>query len=352
MSRFLNSEKVHQAKFKSSSPYFSAAAREDGVYMSKARPFCLPLEYAEENLFHGIRETALAYFRSRGIRWHDGYNGRPSNHLCDSQVCCLNFLFPLASEPVALAEVLRRVFPAIRKMLPMEGGQYLACEWIGRDNYLGERIPQNGKRTRGANCTSADAAVMFERSDGRREIVLIEWKYTESYGGASLKISKSGTDRTVIYRALYERDDCPVDKHLLPSFDSLFYEPFYQFMRQQFLAHEMERARELDADIVTILHIAPSANTDFRNVTSPELKPLGETAVGIWKRLVGSRNRFISISTEQLFGCLSASDYVGAQQWLDYVHLRYPGILGGCAAQTCNDRGLAGADSDEFKRVR
>jgi hypothetical protein len=42
---------------------------------------------------------------------------------------------------------------------------------------------------------------------------------------------------------------------LIPHFDSLFFEPFYQFMRQQFLAHEMEKAHELGADEVNLLHI-------------------------------------------------------------------------------------------------
>jgi hypothetical protein len=329
MSEFLKSEKVHQAKFKCSSPYFSAAARADGIYKSRARPFCLPVECAEENLFPGIREGSLGYFCSQGIKWHDGQNGKPSNHLCDSQVCCLNFLFPFASRPDALAEVLRPVFPALQKMVPIESGQYLACEWIGQENYLGERVPENGKRTRGANCTSADAAVMFERTDGRRQIVLIEWKYTESYGGTSLRISRSGTDRTAIYKALYERDDCPFDRQALPSFDSLFYEPFYQFMRQQFLAHEMERNRELGADAVSVLHISPARNTDFHKVTSPELESPGTTAVGIWKRLVGSRNRFISVNTEQLFGGLSANSPAVDQEWLDYINIRYPWVRAG-----------------------
>jgi hypothetical protein len=186
----------------------------------------------------------------------------------------VNFLFPFADQPRALAHVLRRAFPCVREMLPMESGQYVAFEWIGRDNYLGEIVRGNGKRTRGANVTSADAAVMFLRTDGKRQIVLIEWKYTESYGGNCLTIAKSGTDRTKIYRHLFQRDDCPVDKSLLPDFDALFYEPFYQFFRQQCLAREMERAREMDADIVSVLHLAPGPNTGFRRVTSPGLQSL------------------------------------------------------------------------------
>lgn len=333
MGKFLESEKAQQGSFKASSPYFSDAARGDGIYKGKARPFCLPLEYAEENLFPGIRKSALAYFESQGIKWHDGHDGKPSNHLCDSQVCCLNFLFPFADQPGALVEVLRPVFPAIRKMLPIreQEEQYIVCEWIGRENYLGERTSRNGKRTRGANCTSADAAVMFERTDGKRQVVLIEWKYTESYGGAPLKTAKSGTDRTAIYKPLFERDDCPINRDLLPSFDSLFFEPFYQFMRQQFLAHEMERARELGADTVSVLHISPARNTDFHKVTSPDLGTLGETATSIWKRLAGPRDRFIRVSTEELFGRLSADQSHGMQAWLDYIFTRYPWVRTGTA---------------------
>ncbi|MCX7886254.1 MAG: hypothetical protein N3B01_03220, partial [Verrucomicrobiae bacterium] len=99
MGKFLESEKLHQTKFKASSPYFSNTARADGVYKGKSRPFCLPLEYAEENLFPEIRQAALAYFASQGIKWHDGQNGKPSNHLCDSQVCCINFLFAFSDKP-------------------------------------------------------------------------------------------------------------------------------------------------------------------------------------------------------------------------------------------------------------
>lgn len=323
MGKFLESERLRQAEFKASSSYFSNAARADGIYKGRPRPFCLPIDHAEENLLPEIRETALTYFASQGIKWHDGRNGKPSNHLCDSQVCCVNFLFPFADEPGALAEVMRSIFPAIREVLPIENGQYVAFEWIGQENYLGEKVSRNGKRTRGANFTSADAAIMFERIDGKRQVALIEWKYTESYSGASLKIAKSGTDRAGIYKPLFRRDDCPINKDLLPSFDALFYEPFYQLMRQQFLAHEMERVQELGADIVCVLHIAPDHNTDFRSVTSPELAPLGETVTDVWKKLVQPSDRFISVSTEQLFGGLSVEQLPEMRAWLEYISARY-----------------------------
>jgi len=80
------------------------------------------------------------------------------------------FSFPFADRPNELAQVFRSVYPEIEKMLPVENGRYVSFEWIGAENYLGERASKNGNRTRGTNFTSADAIVMFEDQDknGRR----------------------------------------------------------------------------------------------------------------------------------------------------------------------------------------
>jgi len=326
MGKFLEGERIRQAGFKANSSDFSDQARFEGCYNGKPRPFCLPLDLAGQNLFPEIRESALAFFSEHGIHWHDGKNGNPSNHLCDSQVCCVNFLFPFADKPAALAQVLRPVFPEIKVMLPVESGKHVSFEWIGAENYLGEKVPRSGRRARGANCTSADAVVLFEREDNRRQAVIIEWKYTESYGGNFLKFSKHGTNRMDIYRRLFESEDCPIQKDALPDFDALFYEPFYQLMRQQFLAHEMEKAHELGADIVSVLHIAPAHNTDFQKITSPALEKTGETATGAWKKLARPGDRFTSIHTEDLFGASSLQHLPEIKPWLDYIQARYPWV--------------------------
>lgn len=333
MSKFLESEKPHQSAFKQFSSIFTPEATEDGFYRTKLRPHCIPLQHAEQNLFPGIRESALQHFAKHEIKWHDGQNGKCSNHMCDSMVCCVNFLFPFADQPVALAHLLKPFYPQLEHMLPVEDGKYVSFEWIGEHNYLGEKISRNGKRTRGANFTSADAIVMFERTDNKRQVVLIEWKYTESYGGTNLKFAKSGTDRTKIYSHLYESPDCPIRKELLPSFDTLFFEPFYQFMRQQFLAHEMEKAKEMNADIVSLLHIAPAHNLDFSKVTSPPLQHLGSSSKEIWGKLVKEHDRFKSISTEDLFGGLFFENMLNLKAWLEYIYIRYRWVLKKIAQQ-------------------
>ncbi len=318
MGKFLEAERKRQAEFKRHSVDFSDSARHDGLYKGKMRDFALPLHCAAENLYVEIRDMAQAYFSQSGIGWHS------LNHLCSSQVCCVNFLFPFMNKPDALAVLLRPLFPNIRQMLPLEApSQYVAFEWIGQDNYLGEKVRKNTPRTRGANFTSADAMVMFEHTNGLRQIVLIEWKYTESYTSVSKKVASSGTDRSAIYAPLYQQADCPLDKSILPAYDDLFYEPFYQFMRQQFLAHEMERVKEFQAGIVSLLHIAPTRNAEFGQVTSPNLRPIGGTVTDIWKRLVKTPDRFMSVSTESLFGKFSVNRFPELMPWYEYVHARY-----------------------------
>jgi hypothetical protein len=55
MGAFLKAEKPQQAAFKTTAPYFSTGAKSDGIYKGHPYPFCLPREYAHENLFPEIQ---------------------------------------------------------------------------------------------------------------------------------------------------------------------------------------------------------------------------------------------------------------------------------------------------------
>ena len=134
-------------------------------------------------------------------------------------------------------------------------GQFVSFEWIGLKDYLGENRRRN-ERTRGANSTSADAAIMFERADRGRQIVLIEWKYTESYSPISLKIAKSGTDRTQIYAPLFSRDNCPLNKEILPRLTHSFSSPSTSSRANSFWRMRWKRQWNWSST-VSVLHIAP-----------------------------------------------------------------------------------------------
>lgn len=273
-------------------------------------------DLASLNLSPDIREGAAAYFLEKGITWH-----RHANHGLSSQVCCLNFLMPLADKPAALARVFGRALRiSALEMLPVEGDSYVAFEWIGERDYLNE-ASKSGSRTRGANATSADAAVRF-RTEGQIETVLIEWKYTESYGAP---ISPSGNPtRIERYKDLAFAPSGPIRNDLGLKLEDFFWEPFYQLLRQQMLALEMQKANEDGAQRVRVLHLSPAANTALKKVTAPALRRFGDDAFSAFKAVLQHPEDFVSRSIEDVFGPLVADETDPMPtDWAAYLRDRY-----------------------------
>ena len=99
-------------------------------------------------------------------------------------------------------------------------------------------------------------------------------------------------------------------------------------MRQQFLAHEMEKAHELGADIVSLLHICPAHNEDFMRVTSPDLQGLDGSVTGVWHKLVKNADDFAAVYTENLFGNFPVEQFPGLKEWWRYIVNRYNWVIG------------------------
>ena len=316
---------------------FSPAAQANGSYRGKPRPFCLADDYSAENLFVRIKEDAIQYFLNRRIPWHDGLKERrlPSNHLCCSQSCCINFLFPLVKRPDLIKTIFSHYYPEIATCLsitedkPLTDGTYpfLAFEWIGTLDYLGEAKRKGMHRTRGANFTSADFAFRFQENNGRIRLVLGEWKYTEEYTRTYKGSGRQGEVRKNNYIGLFRDHNgvFSVNEDEDKLYASLFYEPFYQFMRLQLLAQEMEAHKEMDADRVSVLHVCPETNHEFRkNVTSGYLKRKfpGKEVLQIWRKLM-PQNKFMSISVEDLLNTIVRQAGTDNREWVDYLKTRY-----------------------------
>jgi hypothetical protein len=186
------------------------------------------------NLAPGIRDVASRYFQARNITWHTH-----ANHALSSQVCCLNFLMPLAEQPDQLSRLIGMALSIeAPEMLRVEDGPdgrpwFVGFEWNGGGpDYLNE-ASTDGVLKRGSNSTSADAVVYF-RHAGKVETLLIEWKYTEKYGGP---ISGTGNaTRSERYKNLAFSPSGPIRADLGLELADFFYEPFYQLIRQQMLA--------------------------------------------------------------------------------------------------------------------
>ncbi len=53
---------------------------------------------------------------------------------------------------------------------------------------------------------------------------------------------------------------------------------------------------------------------------------MSDTATSVWKKLVKLEGRFFSVSSEQLFGGLSADALPEMKAWVEYIHARYPWV--------------------------
>ena len=173
------------------------------------------------------------------------------------------------------------------------------------------------------NCTSVDVMFRFRNLENKIHVVIAEWKYCESDERAKYQhVSDRGTDRVATYRPHLELDGCQLVLGKT-GFEDMFFLPFYQLLRQQLLASAMEREREMDADIVSVLHIAPRANDGLLNLAlSPKVAP-GETVRESW-RTIAKLGRFKSVATEDLIPLLVQSGANPA--WSEYVDKRYGAI--------------------------
>ena len=342
MGRFLREERKRQALWRSKTRWLTQRARNGEGFYSKTGggpyDFCLPQQLAHENLFEDIRRGALNYFEnppgplggSAPIPWHDGGSRLPSTHLCDSQVCCVNFLFPFRFNEAAATALLRLAFDDCFCAVPVQPDTegLVEFEWLGDPaiDLLGEGSP----RQRGAHATSMDVAMCFCDRGRKRHLVLIEWKYTESYrrsellGAGKFGNSPDGAKRRIRYEHLFSAPDSPID-HGRVTFDELGFEPFYQFLRQQLLA----QALEPEFSTARVLHIAPRGNVDFALVTPERLRRENpnSSATNVWFGLLRVPGRFASAHTEDLFGPLINSPPAGLERWAEYLRDRYPSIL-------------------------
>jgi hypothetical protein len=307
---FKTAEKQRAIAWKQRTAALCEAARIPAPYGASEAPqypFCLPVEHAALNLLPEVRDTVLPLFAELGIPWHKGVKGGPGNHLLSSQVQCANALGQMLRDP----QRLKRAFGAalgIDEVLEVEPGRFLTFEYIGPTDFFGE-APQ-GERTRGSQCTSVDAAFLHRSVEGHRELVLVEWKYTESYGLRSPEPAKDAVRRGR-YAAALEASDGPVRSDLL-RFEDLLDEPFYQLMRQQLFARELERAGVLGAQRVRVVHVLPAGNDAYqRSLVRHSHRALGATVSEVWRKLLRLPDRFVSIDSRVfLDAAVTSAEYV------------------------------------------
>jgi hypothetical protein len=281
----------------------------NGLFFGKEREFVL--SEPELNLWEGIRKDTKEYFIKNGIAWWSG-NGEPTGHLLSSQIACLNHLYPLRQRKDCTDKILQNISDSISESLFVDSG-LVEFEKTGIKP-LGKELSTQ----RGANSTSIDSFMIGKKHNGDKVLILIEWKYTESYSPNSLLISDSGKNRFEVYQELLERPDCPIKT---TDFKDLFFEPYYQLMRQTLLGWTMTENKEYGAVDWLHLHIILRENKELRErITSKNLK--GKTLEESWKLQLKHPEKYIVISPEQFLEPItelqdtkSLTDYLTNRYW-------------------------------------
>ncbi|MFD1676179.1 PGN_0703 family putative restriction endonuclease [Alicyclobacillus fodiniaquatilis] len=329
-----------QTDFKRGYSGLSGEARNDGFFNGKQYSFVLPERCASENLYEGIRDDVLRYFREFRIKFWGGKDRTPSNHMCSSQVACLNLLFPSALDKDFARDVVGQLDSEVETVIPLENGQYIAFEWRDENNLLKEP-GFNPNRLRGQLSTSVDAAIYYSTTAGKRNLLLIEWKYTESKSTKDERISSRETDKRSIYERFFFHDDSPFIDEVtcMPgSEDAAFYDSFflgegYQLLRLQLLANAIQKRGEfsgMPVDHVTMVFATPKCNSQVRSLpfsdgSSPRkaLARWGSSWDVVWPQLLRDPCTFMSVSWNEILGNVRMEKHPKWRHWADYVADRY-----------------------------
>jgi len=255
-----------------------------GLYRQIPRPFVLsdPLK----NLFEPVRVDALDYFRRNQITWWNDHGEGPTGHLLSSQIACLNHLFFLRDKQPLASTVLNCISDELIQAEMVDDG-YVEFEIVGKQNYLGEK-----SHHRGANATSIDALMVGRKRDGGNCLVMIEWKYTEKYASDDKYIPA----RAKIYDRLIMDPESPIRVN---NPQHLYFEPYYQLMRQCLLGWRMTMKREYGCDEYLHVHVIPEGNHELRQTnTSPGLA--GSSMSEAWKSVLKQPKRYAVVTPESL----------------------------------------------------
>lgn len=272
-----------------------------------------------------IRDAALAIFAhvdsKQEIKWH-----RHAGHGCSSQACCVNFLFPLAQNEALLTQWVEHITGNTKiKLTPIElrhgQEQLIAFEWFPETDYLNESV--GGQRSRGANSTSVDAALTYTHR-GLTKLLLIEWKYIETYSNTRAASHKNGDPtRDRRYHNLWKRPHGPIKSETSMVLQDFYLDPWYQLLRQQMLAYHAECDPLSPYDHATVIHISPRQNEILRRVQGDHFRSFAEQhfmpkslheldRFQVFKSLLAVEwtDRFESISTADAFHCFTHEPHI------------------------------------------
>ena len=285
---------------------------DPGYGVFRKNPYSFVLKTRLNNLYAPIRFKALEYFANNNISW---WGGRwPTNHTLSSQIACLNHLFPFRHDKEAVLAIAKCIDKNVSDVLILisdeEHQGYIQFEAVSMIDRLNEMKGQ--QPTRGSHCTSIDALIVGKLTNGDNLLIVIEWKYTESYGNENKAKGDKGEERKKRYTDLINKSN----QLIADSRDIYYIEPFYQLMRQTLWAEEMVRNKEseiIKADDFHHVHVIPPENIDLLKKKYLFSKRDMEYT---WRGCIYDNNKYTIISPSNFISQIDKEKYNEAFQYL------------------------------------
>lgn len=237
-----------------------------GYFDGEKRDFVL--QNGKDNLFGKIQDDCLKYFEQKKISWWGENKSKrlPSGHLVSSQIHCLNHLFALRKDDIAIKAIIENATGLkIKEVYPApfdKDGGFISFEFVCKNKSLLDEKYE----TRGANCTSIDALVYIQTTDGRKLLIPIEWKYTETY--QSKEAEESSLER---YPKLIDSES-----NLKKWCDLYKADPYYELMRQSLLMEQIIKKKDINGIKAVDFHhimVVPDAHTELKNAIEGKYIP-------------------------------------------------------------------------------
>ena len=287
----------------------------------------LPSKLWTQNLWSGISDVAVDYFSREKIKWHD-----QRDNLLSSQILCVNVFFPLRNYPSLLNSFLKRFYSSLANVTDID------FEYIGPKNYFCE------PGGRGYNRTSADVSIEWKDTKGKKNLLLVEFKFTESNFGecsksgnpdrercnnGELVISSPQTEcyRSEVKRPYWDMVRSPQGPFQVEKLKKTKYCPFrydfYQLMRNQLLAKCIAEDEDSGFYIAGFAVCYDDRNKNLLNLSHPidgDSNPLT-----IWKSFLKDKNTFKHFTIQQLLEYIENIDDLPSElkQWRAYLNKRY-----------------------------
>jgi hypothetical protein len=286
----------------------------NGNFSGHNYPFVL--SNCDNNIYQPILSDVKEYFNKNKIAWWKGKE--PTGHTLSSQIACINHLFLLRYDKEAVLSLLSTFSSNFVDVLEIITDEYapafISFEQISDDDHLNE-----GKPTRGSNCTSIDACVYAVHKDGSYWLIPIEWKYTETYNDENKGIGSSGETRHKRYDGLIHQSSQLIYDKIFDEISIYYFEPFYQLMRQTLWAEQIvnnKKTERICVDNYMHIHVIPYKNIDLLEKTySCSKMNMSMT----WRSCLVDQSKYKIISPEILLGKLN-SKY---DEFRKYLSKRY-----------------------------